>query len=154
MAQEVILWEYLMFDQKWCSLSLTEDHEEPELPFLYNTTHDIKSVWWIGVWILLFFKPSNQSKMIKNSDKCQTEVGQLFPGTSNNQERLAYFYQGRFRGAIKNLHQENVLFTFLYFLYFSQVKKVQKPESTEYLPQEILFTLFHTFCTLISAFWE
>ena len=53
------------------------------------------------------------------------------------------------------IHQENVSFTFLYFLYFlyfSQVKKVQKPESTEYLPQEILFTLFLTFCTLISAF--
>ena len=52
-------------------------------------------------------------------------------------------------------HQENVSFTFLYFLYFlyfSQVKKVQKLESTEYLPQEIPFTLFRTFCTLIRAF--
>ena len=63
----------------------------------------------------------------------------------------------RLRDASDDLrtHQENVSFTFSYFSYFSyfsQVKKVQKPESTEYLPQEIPFTLFRTFCTLIHAF--
>ena len=51
------------------------------LPFHYNAIHDIESAWWIGLWMLFFYKPKGHSESSEIASQRQCETERVFSGT-------------------------------------------------------------------------
>lgn len=49
--------------------------------FRYHALHDIESAWWLGVWMLHFYKPARHEESREISLLRQHETFLLFPGT-------------------------------------------------------------------------
>ena len=49
--------------------------------FRYHALHDIESAWWLGVWMLHFYKPARHEESREISLLRQDETSRLFPGT-------------------------------------------------------------------------
>ncbi|KAN0129256.1 hypothetical protein V8E53_012955 [Lactarius tabidus] len=61
-----------------------------ETPFRYNAVHDIESIWWLGVWMMYFFKPEGHEESTQKSKRRQRETIEVFPGTLNYYGRLLF----------------------------------------------------------------
>src|ERR1700735_311445 len=93
MAAEVIAQEFL-FLQASPDISFYEAKTRKEqirlLPFHFNAIHDIELVWWLGVWMMNFFKPEGHVESKESSSIRQTETEKIFPGTLVYDRRLRY----------------------------------------------------------------
>jgi hypothetical protein len=61
-----------------------------ETPFRYNALHDIESTWWLGVWMMYFFKPEGHEESSQISKLRQEETIDVFPGTLTYSKRLLF----------------------------------------------------------------
>jgi hypothetical protein len=84
MPVEAIALEFLFLNER----PLFGDIEP--LPFRYNALHDIESAWWLGVWMLYFFKPEGHEESSERSKRRQDETIDVFPGTLTSDGRLLF----------------------------------------------------------------
>jgi hypothetical protein len=53
MAVEIAAGRYL--------LGPTHDDDKKQLPFRYGSLHDLESIWWIALWFLFIFEPTESA---------------------------------------------------------------------------------------------
>ena len=100
MAAEVIRLEYLFRPTTVSSLLEDSDEEVEQLPFRYYAMHDIESVWWLGVWMMFFFKPKGYPEPEDDSLRRQSEAKRVFPGDLSPDRRFVYLYRpGEFKNS-------------------------------------------------------
>jgi hypothetical protein len=81
------LWWYPSFNSDDAYMHATKVER---LPFHYNAIHDIESAWWVGVWMLFFYKPKGHIESEEKSHNRKLEADLVFPGTLNHSRRLLY----------------------------------------------------------------
>jgi hypothetical protein len=55
-----------------------------DVPFYYNAIHDLESAWWVGIWMLFFYKPKGHTETSQKSSKRQHETNLAFSGKLNS----------------------------------------------------------------------
>ncbi|KAJ3970465.1 hypothetical protein EV361DRAFT_848544 [Lentinula raphanica] len=71
---------------------------EPDLPFSYNPLHDLESIWWILVYVILFNDVDDERLRSPKPDSRQTMMNGLFHGQideSGRQKFLRIMTRGR-----------------------------------------------------------
>jgi hypothetical protein len=66
------------------------------LTFRYNALHDIESAWWLGVWMMYFFRPEGHEESSDTSKRRQNETIDVFPGTLSYYRRLLYLERPKY----------------------------------------------------------
>ncbi|KAJ3825720.1 hypothetical protein F5880DRAFT_1550310 [Lentinula raphanica] len=71
---------------------------EPDLPFSYNPLHDLESIWWILVYVIVFKDVEDERLRSPKPDSRQTMMNELFHGQideSGRQKFLRTMTRGR-----------------------------------------------------------
>jgi hypothetical protein len=143
MPAEVLAMEFLFCpvveqDEDWCPTFDTYDTfiqttVLKPLPFCYNAIHDIESAWWVGVWMMVFYKPKGHSETKQASLKRQYTANAFFPGTLTAYEsRLHYFrYPNSFLTATTEWISEKffpavMIFDYVCALLLRDYKKIEE----------------------------
>ena len=63
-------------------------HSRLNIAFRYHALHDIESAWWLGIWMLHFFKPARHEESSESLHLRRVETIRRFPGTLTHHGRL------------------------------------------------------------------
>jgi hypothetical protein len=75
----------------------------PKLTFRYHALHDIEAAWWLGIWMLYFFRPKGYEESSETSKLRQDQTNAIFPGTLTHQTRRQLFQlPGEFYDAVED----------------------------------------------------
>ncbi|KAJ3837508.1 hypothetical protein F5878DRAFT_710762 [Lentinula raphanica] len=64
---------------------------EPKLSFSYNPLHDLESIWWIIVYVIVFKDVEDESARSPDPDSRQTMMNELFHGQMEGMGRQNFF---------------------------------------------------------------
>jgi hypothetical protein len=67
-----------------------------KLTFRYNALHDIESAWWLGVWMMYYFRPEGHEESSNTSKRRQDETIDIFPGTLTYYGRLIFLERSKY----------------------------------------------------------
>ena len=86
MAAEAIAFKYLF------SLKMPTT---PKSDFTHFALHDIESLWWTGIWMIVFHLPPDHVETSDQKNARRQKTAKLFPGTKNDYEvRHDFFKDG------------------------------------------------------------
>ncbi|KAJ3823101.1 hypothetical protein F5880DRAFT_1613185 [Lentinula raphanica] len=69
-------------------------------PFAHNALHDLESVWWVIVWVLLF--NDDAARLSPQTTARQTLMNYAFPGQFDSLDRMSFFKDPKFQNLLPN----------------------------------------------------